>query len=307
MVYKTFLLLTERVRSFSAVRRVAVAAAADGHTLEAALQARKAQIATPVLIGDRDEIRAMLANLGEEVPAGDIHHQPDGAAACRLAVQLVREGAADFLMKGRIDTGILLKAVVDKEYGLGKGTLMSHLAIFEVPGYHKLLTVVDGGMVPYPTLEEKKCIIENTVDTLLALGYECPKVGVLACIEKLNPKMPETVEADALAQMNARGEIKSCIVNGPISYDCAVSAEIARFKGYGGAVVGDVDILAAPNIHAGNIMGKMLTCTCGAKLAGIIVGAKCPIVLTSRGSSAEEKLLSILLSAAASIGKEVSS
>ena len=135
-----------------------------------------------------------------------------------------------------------------------------------------------------------------------ALGYDRPKVGVLACVEKINPKMPETVEADALKQMNLRGEIRGCIVEGPISYDCAVSKEIADYKGFESPCAGDCDILLAPNIHAGNIMGKMLTVTCGAKMAGFIVGAACPIAMTSRGSSAEEKFDSIVLAAVCAAG-----
>lgn len=154
-------------------------------------------------------------------------------------------------------------------------------------------------MMTYPTLEQKKGIIENTVGVLHAMDYECPKVGVLACMEKVNPKMPETVEADALKQMNQRGEITGCIVEGPVSYDCAMSKEITEFKGFDSPVSGDCDVLVAPNIHAGNIMGKLLTVTCGARLAGMVVGAKCLIVMTSRGSSAEEKYLSIVLAAAA--------
>ena len=300
MTYSHFSQITEKVKGSGKIKRMAIAVAGDLHTLEAALDASKAGLIQPVLVGDKGEINAILDNLGEKVPENDIYHAVEGAEACDLAVRLVREGKADFLMKGNIDTAVLMKSVVNKETGLAKGALMSHFCIFEVPTYHKLLTIVDGGMVPYPTLEQKKFIIENTVATLLDLGYDCPKVGVLACIEKVNPKMPETVEADELAKMNQRGEIKNCIVNGPVSYDCAVSKEIAGIKGYTAEVAGDADILIAPNIHAGNFMGKMLTCSCKAKLAGIIVGAKCPIVLTSRGSSAEEKLLSIMISAAAS-------
>jgi phosphate butyryltransferase len=156
-------------------------------------------------------------------------------------------------------------------------------------------------MVTYPDLEQKKAIIENTVDVLHAYGYENPKVGVLACVEKVNPKMPETLDADELAKMNQRGEISGCIVEGPISYDCAMSKEIADFKGYESKIAGDVDVLIVPNIHAGNILGKVYTVTCKAKMAGFIVGAKCPIVLTSRGSSAEEKYDSIVVSAAAAV------
>ncbi len=300
MVYKSFDELIEKVKGYSSIKRMAIAAAGERHTLEAAFHARKEGVARPVLVGDEAEIRRIMKEMGEEVPDEDIYPAADNKEAAELAVSLVREGKADFLMKGYLDTGVILKAVVNKEQGLGKGGVMSHFTMFDVPGYHKILVPVDGGMVTYPTLEQKKSIIENTVDTLIAMGYDCPKVGVLACVEKVNPKMPETVEAAELARMNRDGEIENCIVEGPISYDCAVDGEIARLKGYESRIAGDVDVLVAPNIHAGNIMGKMLTCTCKAKMAGFVVGAKCPVVLTSRGSSAEEKFLSIVVSAAAS-------
>lgn len=299
MVYRNFDELIERVKGYPEMKRMAVAAAGEEHTLEAALHARAEGVARPVLVGDKAEILRILEKLGEQVPDEDIYQAADPQEAAEKAVSLVREGKADFLMKGYLDTGVILKAVVNKEHGLGKGGVMSHFTMFDVPGYHKILIPVDGGMVTYPTLEQKKAIIENTVSTLRAMGYECPKVGVLACVEKVNPKMPETVDAAELARMNRDGEIEGCIVEGPISYDCAVDAEIARLKGYESQIAGDVDVLIAPNIHAGNIMGKMLACTCKARLAGFIVGAKCPIVLTSRGSSAEEKYLSIVVSAAA--------
>lgn len=281
---------------------MAVAAAADPHSLEAALEARRAGIAEPLLVGDRGAILSLLEGLGESVPDEDIIDASDPVQAAARAVALVREGRASFLLKGGLDTSVLLKAVVDREHGLSRGRLMSHFTIFQIPGYHKLLAPVDGGMVTYPTLEQKKQIIENTVEMFHALGYDRPKVGVLACVEKINPKMPETVEADALKQMNLRGEIGGCIVEGPISYDCAVSKEIADYKGFESPCAGDCDILLAPNIHAGNIMGKMLTVTCGAKMAGFIVGAACPIAMTSRGSSAEEKFDSIVLAAVCAAG-----
>lgn len=299
MVFRNFDELIAKVKGLPGMKRMAIAVAADEHTLEAALVARKEGIARPVLVGDRALIGDILTKLGEDVADEDIYDVVDEVAACEYAVKLVKEGKADFLMKGKVDTKVILKAVVNKENGLGKGGVMSHITIFEVPTYHKLLVPVDGGMVTYPTLEQKKAIIENTVSALLDMGYTCPKVGVLACVEKVNPKMPETVEADALAQMNRSGEIAGCIVEGPISYDCAIDKSIADFKGLESEIAGDVDILIAPNIHAGNIMGKMLAVTCRAKMAGFVVGAKCPIVLTSRGSSAEEKYLSIVVSAAA--------
>lgn len=300
MVYHTFDQLIAAAKGAPKAARMAVAAAGDVHTIEAALRARSEGIVSPILVGERACIDEILARLGERIPAGDIHDVPDPAEAARAAVALVKHGRADLLMKGRLDTAVLLKAVVDKEHGLGGGGVMSHFTMFEVPGYHKLIVPVDGGMVTYPTLEQKRYIIENTAGALRAMGYTCPKVGVLACVEKLNPKMPETVEADALKQMNLRGEITGCVVEGPISYDCAMSREIAAFKGFESPCAGDCDVLVAPNIHAGNIMGKMLAVTAGAKMAGFIVGASCPIVMTSRGSSAEEKYLSIAISAVAS-------
>lgn len=299
MFYRNFDELIAKQKAKPHAARMAVAAAGDEHTIEAVLHARAEGIVRPILVGDKAVIEAALAHFGEEIPAEDIYNVPDIAESAAVAVSLVREGKADLLMKGKMDTSVLLKPVVNKQTGLGKGGIMSHFTAFEVPNYHKLLVPVDGGMVTYPTLEQKKGIIENTVGALRDMGYDEVKVGVLACIEKVNPKMPETVEADQLKQMNQRGEITGCIVEGPISYDCAVSREIAEFKGFNSPVAGDADVLVAPNIHAGNIMGKMLTVTAGAKMAGFIVGARCPIVMTSRGSSPEEKFLSIVLATAA--------
>ncbi len=299
MVYSNYEQLVNHVKQLPQPARMAVAAANDLHTLEAVFHAQSQGIIHPVLVGDRNVMDGLLDSLGMYLPEEALFHEPDTAAAAAKAVSLVREQKADMLMKGKLDTSQLLKAVVNKESGLGKGRLMSHFTIFEIPGYHKLLAVVDGGMVPYPTLEQKKDIILNTVEALTAMGYTCPKVGVLACIEKVNPKMPETVEADLLKQMNHEGQIPGCIVEGPISYDCAMSQNIANYKNYESPVSGDCDILVAPNIHAGNIMGKMLTVTCGATVSGFIVGASCPIVMTSRGSSPEEKYLSIVLASAA--------
>lgn len=304
MVYTSFAQIIASAKDLPDKTRMAVAAADDPHTLEAALAARREGIVDPVLVGNADTIRALLSDIGESVPEGDIYAAADVVEAAGKAVALVREGKAAFLLKGKLDTKVLLKAVVNRETGLGKGGLMSHFTVFEVPGYHKLLAPVDGGMVTYPTLEQKKEIIRNTVDMFRALGYDWPKVGILACVEKLNPKMPETVEADELKKMNRRGEIPHCVVEGPISYDCAVSREIAAFKGFESPCAGDCDILLAPNIHAGNIMGKMLTVTCGAKMAGFIVGAKCPIAMTSRGSSVEEKYTSVVLAALCARGME---
>ena len=299
MGIKHFQEIIDKVKSTPSKKRMVIAAAGEEHTLQAAINAKNEGIITPILVGDKNEIDRILNNLGEVIPGEDIYDEADVVKSAEKAVELVREGKGDFLMKGFLDTSVILKAVVNKEHGLGKGSVMSHFTMFEVPNYDKILVVVDGGMVTYPTLDQKKAIIENTVGVLNSYGYEDPKVGVLACVEKVNPKMPETVEADALAKMNLNGELTGCTIAGPISYDCAMDREIAKTKKYESPVAGNADILVAPNIHAGNIMGKMLAVTCEAKMAGFIVGAKCPIVLTSRGSSTEEKYLSIVMSAAA--------
>ncbi len=299
MAYKNFAELVEHVKSAPERKRMVVACANDSHSIGAALDAAKEGIIRPILVGEIDVMKGILAELGASEADAELYDCTGLKETCELAVSLIREKKGDFLMKGKVDTSIFLREVVNKEHGLGKGRLMSHVTLFEVPTYHKLLTAVDGGMVPYPTLEQKKAIIENTVGALGRIGYECPKVGVLACKEKLDPKMPETVEGRELQEMNERGEITGCIVEGPISYDCAMVKEIADFKGFESRIAGDVDILVAPNIHAGNIMGKMLVCTAKAKMAGFIEGASCPIIMTSRGSSEEEKYLSIVVAAAA--------
>ncbi len=176
---------------------------------------------------------------------------------------------------------------------------MSHVVFNEIPNYHKLLVLTDGGMMMYPDLDKKKQICENAVDTLRTLGYKMPKVAALAAVETVNPKMQETVDADALKRMNLENEITDCIIEGPISYDLTMSKASAEIKGFESPVTGDADIVLVPNITVGNVLGKSLIYSAGAKMAGFIVGAKVPIVLTSRGSSSEEKYLSLVLSAAA--------
>ena len=297
---KNFSEVTKNVSKAGVAKTVAVAAANDEHSLEAVFKAESEGLIKSVLVGNKAEILSILEKHHVAKCEEDIIDAPDNVAAAGLAVACIREGKADFLMKGGLQTADLLRAVVNKETGLNSGRLMTHVVLNEVPNYHKLLLTTDGGMVQYPTLEQKVEILKNAVETLHALGYECPKVGVLAAVETVNPKMPETVEADQIKQMNLNGEITGCIVEGPISYDLAVSREVAEIKGFKSEVAGDVDILVSPNITTGNILGKSLICSAGAKIAGFIIGAGVPIILTSRGSSAEEKYLSLVLAAAVS-------
>lgn len=299
MVFKNFEELIKKVQKSESRKIVAVVAAHDEHTLQAVFKAKKDNIVEPLLIGDKTKIKEILHSLNESLDDAQIIEAENDTAAAMKAVELVNDKKADFIMKGKIQTADLLRAVVNKEKGLRTGKIMSHFVFNEIPNYHKLIVTTDGGMMMYPDVNEKKQIIENAVNTLIAMGYENPKVAVLAAVEKVNPKMPESVDAGLLKEMNQKGEIKNCIVEGPISYDLTMSRESAEIKGYSSPVVGDADILIVPNIAAGNILGKALVYSAGARMAGFIVGAKVPIVLTSRGSSAEEKYLSLVLSAAA--------
>jgi phosphate butyryltransferase len=298
MEYKNFAELIAKVQGVANVKKVVVVVAQDEHTLEAVFKARKDKIVDPILIGDKDQIKAILKSLGETLNEEDIIDIKDDSAAAYKAVELIRDGKADFIMKGKIQTADLLRAVVDKEKGLRTGSVMSHMALHEIPNYHKLLAVTDAGMMLYPDLSEKKQIIENTVKMFRAMGYDNPKVAILTAVETVNPKMIETVDADDLKKMNQSGVISGCLIEGPISYDLTMSTESAKIKGFISPVTGDADILVVPNITAGNILSKCLMYSAGAKMAGFIIGAKVPIVLTSRGATAEEKYLSIVLSAA---------
>lgn len=301
MILKKFDQLVEKVKGFSEPKRVIVAAAGDMHTLEAVVHAQKEGIIKPVLTGDKGTIQEILQKLNVEISENNIYDVPDVDEAAKKAVELVHQGAGDFIMKGKLETAQLLKPVVNKETGLGTGRVMSHFVLNELPHYHKLLVTSDGGMMTYPTLEQKKQIIQNAVETLHILGYENPKVAAVAAVEKVNPKMPETIEAAALAQMNKAGEIKGCVIAGPISLDIALDKEAAQIKGYESPVAGDADMILVPNIQVGNVLGKSIVTIAGGKMAGFIVGSKVPIVLTSRGSSAEEKFLSLVLAAAATV------
>lgn len=299
MVFKNFQELIAMVQNNDLKKRVVVAAAHDEHTLEAVFRARKDKIVEPVLIGDKTKIKEILKKLNIDFDDIGIINADSDSESAETAVKFINENKADFIMKGKLQTADLLKAVVNKEKGLRTGKVMSHIAFQEIPTYHKLVAITDGGMMTYPNLEEKKQIIENAVDVFKAFGYENPKVAVLCAVETVNSKMPEAVDADLLKKMNLSGEIKDCIIEGPISYDLSMSSESAKLKGYESQVAGDADILIVPDIVSGNILGKTLIISAKATMAGIIVGAKVPIVLTSRGATSEEKYLSLVISASA--------
>lgn len=298
---KNFESMAEIVRKNPIKCRLAVAAAQDGAVIDAVLNAEKEGIVEPLLVGDENTIKQLLVDRDADPSAYVIVDAAEGTEG-QAAVDLVNSGKADALMKGLTDTKLFLGPIVKKENNLRTSGLMSHVVFNKLPNYDKLIMSTDGGMVMYPTLEEKKLIIENACVALKAMGYENPKFAVLCAVEKVNPKMPETVDAAALQEMNEKGEIAGCTVVGPISYDCAMSPTIAAHKGFKCPHSGDFDCLIMPNIQAGNILGKCFTVTCGAPMAGIIVGAKVPAVMTSRGSDASEKFNSIVMAALVSMG-----
>lgn len=277
-------------------KRVAVAAAHEQSALEAALDARTEGIADPILIGDLDEIHRIARELGADLSGVRMIEEKDYAKAAAAAVALVRSGEADILMKGILDTSILLKAALNKESGLNAGRLTSHVAVIESPHYHKLFIVTDAAINIAPDVQGKLDIIANAVQVSRSLGVDRPKVALLAAVEKVNAeRMPCTVDAAIITQMNRRGQVKDCVVDGPLALDNAISAESARIKHIVSDVAGDADILVAPDIEAGNVLYKALLDLGGARGAGIVAGAARPIVLTSRADSRETKLASIAL------------
>lgn len=276
-------------------KKLAVACAADHEVILAVSNAVKEGIVDPILIGNGKEIEALLVEEKQDLSNYTIVDIDDKVEACREAVRMVSSHEADVLMKGLVDTSIILKAVLDKEIGLRTGKVLSHTMVMEVPGFDRLMYLSDGAMNLTPNLAQKKEILENTVEVCHALGNEDPKVAVLAAVEKVNPKMPATVDAHELEEMNKRGEITGCTVGGPFALDNAVSAEAAAHKGIDHPVAGKADVFIVPFIEVGNVFYKSLVFMGSTQSAGIICGAAAPIVLTSRADSDVAKLNSIAL------------
>ena len=288
----------EIVKGKKVVKNVAVPGAADDHVLEAVFEAEKMGLIKAILIDKEDEVKKVLTDLGKNPTDYEIINAATPEECGQIAVDLVKEGRANVILKGLLETKDVLKPVVNKETGIGLGGVMSIVAFTELPAYHKLLVVTDGGMMTYPTVEQKAGIIKNAVDCYKKLGIENPKIACVAAVEKVNPKMPETVDAAELKKMNEEGIIKDCIVEGPISLDLAVNADSAKRKKYDSPVAGDADVILVPNIQVGNVAHKSMLQFGNGKMAGVVVGAKCPIIINSRGSSAEEKFDSLLLACA---------
>ena len=299
MVISGFSALKDRLQNLPSKAAV-VAAAHDEHTLQAVFAARRDGLIRPILVGRREDILSIARGLGEELDPAQVVDAADDAACAAKSVALIRSGKGAMLIKGMLPTGTLLKAVVHKETGIRASQVMSHVAILDVPSYHKLLYITDGGMVVAPDLEQKRHILQNAVDFCRFLGYDCPKAAALCAVETVSPAMPETADAAALKAEGEQGDFGPCLVEGPISLDLATDAQAAQVKGYHSPVAGDADILLAPSIAAGNLLGKSLYGLAGGEMAGVVLGARVPITVNSRGATAEEKYWSILICAAMS-------
>jgi phosphate acetyltransferase len=278
-------------RGFDAVS-TAVAHPCDETALAAALEARDLRLIDPILVGPAARIRELAAAHALDLGRAPIVDAPHSHAAAAAAVALVREGRAEILMKGSLHTDELLSAVVAKETGLRTARRISHVFIMDVPTYHKVLIVTDAAINIAPTLEEKADICRNAIDLAVSLGVMRPKVAILAAVETISSKMPATIDAAALCKMAERGQIVGAVLDGPLAFDNAISAEAAAIKGITSDVAGDPDILVAPDLEAGNILAKQLTFLARADCAGLVLGARVPIILTSRADSVRARIAS---------------
>jgi len=283
--------LLERCRSLAAVP-TAVAHPCEESALAGALEAARAGLIVPLLVGPSARIREVARQAHLDLGTAELIDAPHSHAAAARAVELVREGRAELLMKGSLHTDELLGAVVARETGLRSGRRLSHAFILDVPTYHKVLIVTDAAINIAPTLEDKVDIAQNAIDLAVALGVERPKVAILAAVETVTSKMPATIDAAALCKMAARGQITGALLDGPLAFDNAISRDAAKTKGIHSDVAGDPDILLVPDLEAGNILAKLLSYLAKADSAGVVVGAKVPVILTSRADSVRTRIAS---------------
>lgn len=274
---------------------VAVAAAQQSEVMLAGLDAEVAGLAEVILVGDQDEIQRIAADEQFDISRMDIVHVPQPHEAALKVMQLVSQGKADIAMKGKVETSDFLRAALTRELGLRTGRLFTHVASFEIPGFDRLIFISDAGVVVAPDLEEKVQIVQNAIFVAHALDIELPRVAVLAATEVVNPKIPTTLDAANLSKMADRGQIRGGLVDGPLALDNAISPESARIKGIKSEVAGYADILITPDIEAGNVLAKAITYFAQGEMAGVVVGARCPLILPSRSDTREAKLVSIAL------------
>src|SRR5881394_911846 len=270
----------------------AVAHPCDDASLGAVVEAARAGIIAPILVGPVERIRTVAKTCGLDIEQYEIAAVPHSHAAAARAVELVRLGRADLLMKGSLHTDELMSEVVKKDTGLRTSRRVSHAFVMDVPTYHKVLTVTDAAVSIFPTLDDKRDIVQNAIDFMRAVGVERPKVAILSAVETVTSKIPSTIDAAALCKMADRGQIEGGVLDGPLAFDNAISAEAARIKKIDSPVAGDPDVLVVPDLEAGNILVKNLNFLSRADAAGVVLGARVPIILTSRADSERTRLAS---------------
>jgi phosphate butyryltransferase len=294
MAISSFVQLVEEAKRVGP-KMVAVAVPHEVEILLSAQDAQREGIANCTLVGDREIIRRLAAENDIDTTRMMVIHEPDHRTAARKVMELLRMGHADLAMKGKLETGDFLRAALDRDVGLRVGRLFTHIAVFEVPGFDRLLFVTDSGVVVAPTLEQKVEIVQNAIMVAQRLGVKEPKVAVLAATEMVNPKIPTTMDAANLAKMADRGQIQGGLVDGPLALDNAISPESVAIKGIKSAVAGSADILVTPDVEAGNMLAKAITYFAKGKMAGVVVGGKSPLVVASRSDPHETKLVSMAL------------
>jgi phosphate acetyltransferase len=283
--------LLVRCRSLEPVA-TAVAHPCEQTALAGAIEAAQKGLIVPILVGPAGKIREIAAASGIDLGKTRIVDAPHSHASAAKAVELVRQGEAELLMKGSLHTDELLGAVVARETGLRTGRRISHVFIMDVPTYHKVLIVTDAAINIAPVLEDKVDICQNAIDLAVSLGLSQPKIAILAAVETVNSKMQATLDAAALCKMAERGQIKGGVLDGPLAFDNAISKEAARIKGIASAVAGDPDILLVPDLESGNMLAKQLSFLANADSAGLVLGARVPIILTSRADSVRSRIAS---------------
>jgi phosphate butyryltransferase len=293
-VIKNFKELLETAKTQKKMK-IVVAAAQDEDVIKAVSQAKEMGIAEPLLVGDEVKIKEIMSKLKLDSRDYEVINEVDLIQTAKKSVELVRNGKGDFLMKGLLQTADIMRAVIDKEAGLRTDNLISHVMVYETPAYKKLIYLTDGGMNVAPDLAQKVQILENAVKVCKGMKMDKIYASCIAGAETVNPKIPATVDAKAIADMKDKWEAYGVVVEGPVALDLAISSEACAHKGYKGEGGGNADIILVPYYEVGNALGKSLTYFAGAKSAGIIMGAKVPIILVSRADSSETKLLSIAL------------
>ena len=294
MPIRTFSELLEAARA-KGPKRIAVAAGHQSEVMLAGLDAEKAGLAEVILVGDGGEIQRIARTENFDISRMEVIHKPQPHEAAYEVMRLVSQGQADIAMKGKVETSEFLRAALSKELGLRTGRLYTHVAAFEIPSFDRLIFISDAGVVVAPDLEQKVQIVQNAIHVAHALGINLPRVAILAATEVVNPKVPTTLDAASLSKMADRGQIQGGLVDGPLALDNAISPESARIKGVKSEVAGYADILITPDIEAGNVLAKAITYFAEGQMAGVVVGARCPLIVTSRSDARPAKLISIAL------------